>query len=112
MVAGQGGDVSGVVVVVVDEAQLLLVRQLRQGLADALYEGVVEFQRLFEKSEAGKVIKAEITAQGKKMEAELKEKGIRLIDEKPRKGAGGARIAFLHPKSTCGVLVELCQRDN
>lgn len=43
--------------------------------------------------------------------AELKEKGIRLIDEKPRIGAGGARIAFLHPKATHGVLVELCQRD-
>ncbi|NTW35837.1 MAG: methylmalonyl-CoA epimerase [Syntrophobacteraceae bacterium] len=44
--------------------------------------------------------------------AELKEKGIQLIDEKPRKGAGGAQIAFLHPKSTYGVLVELCQRDD
>ena len=43
--------------------------------------------------------------------AELKEKGIRLIDETPRVGAGGAKIAFLHPKSTNGVLVELCQRD-
>ena len=43
---------------------------------------------------------------------ELKEKGIRLIDETPRKGAGGAKIAFLHPKSTSGVLVELCQRDD
>lgn len=43
--------------------------------------------------------------------AELKAKGIQLIDEKPRKGAGGAQIAFLHPKSTYGVLVELCQRD-
>lgn len=43
--------------------------------------------------------------------AELKEKGVRMIDEKPRIGAGGARIAFLHPKSTNGVLVELCQRD-
>ncbi len=42
---------------------------------------------------------------------ELKEKGIRLIDEKPRMGAGGAKIAFLHPKATAGVLVELCQRD-
>ncbi len=41
---------------------------------------------------------------------ELKEKGIRLVDEKPRKGAGGARIAFLHPKATNGVLVELCER--
>jgi methylmalonyl-CoA/ethylmalonyl-CoA epimerase len=42
---------------------------------------------------------------------ELKAKGIQLIDEKPRKGAGGAKIAFLHPKSTYGVLVELCERD-
>jgi methylmalonyl-CoA/ethylmalonyl-CoA epimerase len=42
---------------------------------------------------------------------ELKEKGVRLIDEKPRMGAGGAKIAFLHPKATNGVLVELCQRD-
>ena len=43
--------------------------------------------------------------------AEMKEKGIRLIDEQPRYGAGGAKIAFLHPKSTNGVLIELCQRD-
>jgi methylmalonyl-CoA/ethylmalonyl-CoA epimerase len=41
---------------------------------------------------------------------ELKGKGVRLIDETPRKGAGGAKIAFLHPKSTNGVLVELCER--
>ena len=44
--------------------------------------------------------------------AELKEKGIKLIDETPRIGAGGAKIAFLHPKATGGVLVELCQRDD
>ena len=42
--------------------------------------------------------------------AELKDKGIRLIDERPRKGAGGAKIAFLHPKSTHGVLIELSER--
>jgi len=41
----------------------------------------------------------------------LKEKGIRLIDEKPRYGAGGAKIAFLHPKSTNGILIELCERN-
>lgn len=41
---------------------------------------------------------------------ELKEKGVRLIDETPRMGAGGAKIAFLHPSATSGVLVELCQR--
>ncbi|RJP38569.1 MAG: methylmalonyl-CoA epimerase [Desulfobacteraceae bacterium] len=43
--------------------------------------------------------------------AELKQKGVKLIDEQPRIGAGGAKIAFLHPKATGGVLVELCQRD-
>ncbi len=42
---------------------------------------------------------------------ELKEKGVRLIDQTPRKGAGGARIAFIHPKETNGVLVEICERD-
>ncbi|MCD6186169.1 MAG: methylmalonyl-CoA epimerase [Deltaproteobacteria bacterium] len=42
---------------------------------------------------------------------ELKEKGVKLIDQKPRLGAGGARIAFLHPKATNGVLVELCERN-
>ena len=42
---------------------------------------------------------------------ELKAKGIRLIDEKPRAGAGKAKIAFIHPKETNGVLVELCERE-
>ncbi len=41
---------------------------------------------------------------------ELKERGVALIDEQPRYGAGGAKIAFLHPKSTNGVLIELCER--
>jgi len=42
--------------------------------------------------------------------AELAAKGVRLIDEKPRIGAGGVRIAFLHPKSTHGLLIELCEK--
>lgn len=42
---------------------------------------------------------------------QMRQQGVRLIDEKPRYGAGGARIAFLHPKSTGGVLVELCERE-
>jgi methylmalonyl-CoA/ethylmalonyl-CoA epimerase len=40
----------------------------------------------------------------------LKEKGIKLIDENPRAGAEGLNIAFLHPKSTHGVLTELCEK--
>ena len=43
--------------------------------------------------------------------ARLKAAGVRLIDEEPRRGAHGNTIAFLHPKSTAGVLIELCQRD-
>ena len=42
---------------------------------------------------------------------ELKAKGVRLIDEKPRIGAGGAKIAFVHPKSSRSVLLELCERS-
>jgi methylmalonyl-CoA epimerase len=41
---------------------------------------------------------------------ELKQNGVRLIDENPRLGAGGAKIAFIHPKDTKGVLIELCER--
>lgn len=39
-----------------------------------------------------------------------REKGLRLIDEEPRRGAGGNRIAFLHPKSTGCILIELCEK--
>jgi methylmalonyl-CoA/ethylmalonyl-CoA epimerase len=41
---------------------------------------------------------------------ELGEKGVKMIDQKPRMGAGEKRIAFLHPKDTYGVLVELCEK--
>jgi len=41
---------------------------------------------------------------------ELEAAGVRLIDREPRVGAGGRKIAFLHPKSTAGILIELCER--
>ncbi len=41
--------------------------------------------------------------------AECEAKGIRLIDQAPRKGAENLNIAFLHPKTTCGILTELCE---
>jgi methylmalonyl-CoA/ethylmalonyl-CoA epimerase len=41
---------------------------------------------------------------------ELESKDVQLIDRHPRKGAEGLNIAFLHPKSTMGVLMELCQK--
>ncbi|MCL2561224.1 MAG: methylmalonyl-CoA epimerase [Rikenellaceae bacterium] len=43
---------------------------------------------------------------------EAEEKGVRLIDKEPRKGAEGMTIAFLHPKSTGGVLTEFCEDKN
>ncbi len=43
---------------------------------------------------------------------EVSEKGIRTIDKAPRHGAEGLNIAFLHPKSTIGVLTELCENPN
>ncbi len=44
--------------------------------------------------------------------ADLKARGVRLIDEQPRRGAGGALVAFVHPGSTGGVLIELTQRGS
>ena len=44
--------------------------------------------------------------------AEMKRKGVRLIDEEPRTGAGGCLVAFIHPSSTGGVLLELVQRPD
>jgi methylmalonyl-CoA/ethylmalonyl-CoA epimerase len=51
----------------------------------------------------------------KNIEDQLKhseENGVKLIDAKPRKGAEGLEIAFLHPKSTAGVLIEICEDKN
>ena len=42
--------------------------------------------------------------------ANMKENGYAMIDEKPRYGAGGAKIAFCHPKATGGILLELSER--
>ena len=44
--------------------------------------------------------------------AALRARGVRMIDERPRKGAHGNLTAFIHPSSTAGVLVELCQQEH
>jgi methylmalonyl-CoA epimerase len=44
--------------------------------------------------------------------AQLKARGVRLIDEQPRAGAHGSLVAFVHPSSAHGVLLELSQRDD
>jgi methylmalonyl-CoA/ethylmalonyl-CoA epimerase len=41
---------------------------------------------------------------------EIKEQGIKMIHDEPKKGAGGAKIAFMHPRSTGGTLYELCEK--
>ena len=43
--------------------------------------------------------------------SELNEKGVRLVDKTARKGAEGLNIGFLHPKSTMGVLTEICGKE-
>ena len=43
--------------------------------------------------------------------SKLKQKEVKLIDQEPKIGAGGAQIAFVHPKATGGVLMELSQHD-
>lgn len=43
--------------------------------------------------------------------AELREKGVQLLSENAKPGAGGAMVAFLHPKSSNGVLYELCEKQ-
>lgn len=43
--------------------------------------------------------------------AELKKDGVQLLNEEPKNGAGGALVAFLHPKSSNGVLYELCEKQ-
>ncbi|MCK9616951.1 MAG: methylmalonyl-CoA epimerase [Lentimicrobiaceae bacterium] len=44
--------------------------------------------------------------------ADVQSKGVQLIDKTPRQGAEGLHIAFLHPRSTMGVLTELCENKN
>lgn len=43
---------------------------------------------------------------------ELKEKGVQLLQDEPKPGAGGAQVAFMHPKSSFGVLYELCDKGD
>lgn len=79
-----------------------LLRPLDESAAIAKYRGDAE-TKLHHTAYRVSDLEAEL--------ARLKAAGVRLIDERPRKGAHGNLIAFLHPKSTQGVLVELCQPE-
>jgi len=79
-----------------------LLRPLDEGSPIAKYRGDAQ-TKLHHTAYRVTDIRAEL--------ARLKQAGVRLIDEQPRRGAHGNTIAFLHPKSTGGVLIELCERE-
>ena len=87
-------------VVCVGEAIIELLRPLDETSAIARFRGEAE-TKLHHTAYRVADIRAEL--------ARLRAAGVRLIDEEPRRGAHGNTIAFLHPKSTGGVLIELCQ---
>jgi len=82
------------------ESMIELLRPLDESSTIAKYRGDAE-TKLHQTAYRVADLEAEL--------ARLKTAGVRLIDEHPRKGAHGNLIAFLHPKSTAGVLIELCQ---
>ncbi len=100
IVADQGVEAVGVRT---GDAVIELLRPLSEDSPIARYRGEAE-TKLHHTAYRVDDIRAEL--------ARLKGAGVRLIDEEPRKGAHGNTIAFLHPKSTGGVLIELCQRQH
>lgn len=80
-----------------------LLRPLDEGSAIARYRGEAE-SKLHHTAYRVADIRAEL--------ARLRAGGVRLIDDVPRNGAHGNLIAFIHPSSTGGVLIELCQPPN
>ena len=113
-------------------------RPFYEGALGAVYEGVEEVPdqkvrvgffrvgdvrlELLEPTDPGSTVAAFLDKRGEGLHhvaytverledriAELKQGGVRMIDETPRPGAHHMRIAFLHPRSTNGVLTELCE---
>ena len=78
-----------------------------QELTDKLYQQGLEKGR----AEADSLV-ADAKSKAHKIVADAEAQGVRLIDKTPRKGAEGLTIAFLHPKSTQGILTELCEDKN
>jgi methylmalonyl-CoA epimerase len=98
IVADQGVEVVGLRT---GEAIIELLRPLDEASPIATFRGDAA-TKLHHTAYRVSDIKAEL--------ARLKARGVRLIDEQPRRGAHGNMIAFLHPRSTGGVLIELCER--
>src|SRR6516162_6761829 len=103
-------------------------RSFYEGTLGAVFEGVEEVPdqkvrvafirigdvrlELLEPTDPSSTVATFLDKRGAGLEqriAELKQSGVRMIDSVPRPGAHHLRIAFLHPKSTFGVLTELCE---
>ena len=98
IVADQGVEAVGIRT---GDAIIELLRPLDEGSAIAKFRGDAP-TKLHHTAYRVNDITAEL--------ARLKANGVHLIDETPRLGAHGNTVAFLHPRSTGGVLIELCQR--
>ncbi len=85
------------------ESTIELLRPLDENAAIARFRGSAA-SKLHHTAYRVEDLRAEIAA--------LRARGVRMIDEQPRKGAHGNLIAFIHPASTAGVLVELCQQEH
>ena len=85
------------------ESTIELLRPLDENVAIARFRGSAA-SKLHHTAYRVEDLRAEIAA--------LRARGVRMIDEQPRKGAHGNLIAFIHPASTAGVLVELCQQEH
>ncbi len=85
------------------ESTIELLRPLDENAAIARFRGSAA-SKLHHTAYRVDDLRAEIAA--------LRARGVRMIDEQPRKGAHGNLIAFIHPASTAGVLVELCQKEH
>ncbi len=85
------------------ESSIELLRPLDEGSPIARFRGSAA-SKLHHTAYRVDDLPAEIAA--------LRARGVRMIDERPRKGAHGNLIAFIHPASTAGVLIELCQQEH
>lgn len=81
------------------------------GLADFWLDSSLKISPLEQVEMLKKQYSYDLPFSHRNINEEIKSKGVVFIDEKPRYGANGAKIAFIHSKSTKGVLLGLCHKD-
>jgi len=89
----------------------LKIGESRIELLEPLHESSAIYTFLQKRGEGIHHIALEVEQIEKRLKS-LQSNGIKLINEQPKQGANNSQIAFLHPKSTNGVLFELCQHNN